>query len=73
VAFAIISLRTVSIGKESSFILMRSFSIFALVLILLKSRDENLLLDADKLYYADLVEVSHSPSNVNPTQTKVRN
>jgi hypothetical protein len=49
---------------------MRSFSIFALVLIPLKLRDENLLLDADKLYHADLVEVSYSPLNVNPTQTK---
>jgi len=70
VALAIISSRTVSSGKESSSILMGSFSIFTLVLAPLKSRDENILFDADKLYSANLVEVSHSPSTINPSQNQ---
>jgi hypothetical protein len=49
---------------------MGSFSIFTLVLAPLKSRDENILFDADKLYSANLVEVSHSPSIVNPSQNQ---
>jgi hypothetical protein len=47
---------------------MRSCSIFTLVLTPIKSKDENPILDTDKLSSADLVEVSFSFSCVNPAQ-----
>jgi hypothetical protein len=48
--------------------LIRSFSISYLILDPFKLRDEDPVLDTDKLFFTDFVEVSLSHSTFNPTQ-----